>query len=97
MPLPCADAETLTELRAMPISMLASDDWPNLLARHGWPPEAAEAGLAHEEAQVPSSRAIVHGRHLLRSHHCHVARWEGVVLPWDLPERPGSPACQERG
>ena len=30
MPLPCADAETLTELRAMPISMLASDDWPNL-------------------------------------------------------------------
>ena len=29
MPLPRADAETLTELRAMPISMLASDDWPN--------------------------------------------------------------------
>ena len=34
MPLPCADAETLTELRAMPISMLASDDWPNGREHH---------------------------------------------------------------
>ena len=36
MPLPCADAETLTELRAMPISMLASDDWPNAQAGFDW-------------------------------------------------------------
>jgi hypothetical protein len=43
MPLPCADAETLTELRAMPISMLASDDWPKQLAAAEAAPQQARS------------------------------------------------------
>ena len=60
MPLPCADAETLTELRAMPISMLASDDWPNAEGEsrsQRWPDVAACASDSDENKPLVAGRA----------------------------------------